>query len=175
MKIKNVSGYFDCRQYAKNVNRANRVMVAEGGRINFSVGFTDETLPAEIAQFSKKSEKSGINYVIFKVFPKNCKMYTASANLIDFPSNDKLDGGKFEVNMDISIKHGEGTELNGCYCNAIQVVRRADNPFDAVDGEDETFTEASDPFVTPAEVQPVPAQTAPTKTKTKTESEPLPF
>ncbi len=172
MKIKNVSGYFDCRQYAKNVNRASRVMVADGGRINFSVGFTDEELPAEIAMFAKKSEKSGINYVIFKVFPKNCKMYTASAKLIDFPTNDKLDGGKFEVNLEISIKHGDGTELNGCYCNAIQVVRRADNPFDAVEGADDEVFEASDPFATPAPA-PTAQPTQPTPATTKDED--IPF
>ena len=150
MKVENVTGYFDCRQYKANTPRSSRVMIENGGRINFSVGFTDEELEnhPQLKDFANKSEKSGINYVTFKVFPKTCKLYLASAKRVDFPDNALLDGGKFVVNMDVNIKHGTGTELNGCYVNAMQIIKRADNPFDVVEDGDDSWIDkpADDPF-----------------------------
>ena len=137
MKINNVEGYFNCRVWQKDVPMNNRKMVQQGERINFSCGFAEEFIPDGIKEFAKKSEKSGLFYVQMKVFPKNCKLYTASAKLIQFPDYSKIDGGKFQVNMDVTFKHGTGTELNGVYVNAMQIIRRADNPFDAVEGNDD--------------------------------------
>jgi len=151
MKINNVTGYFDCRQFKANTPKSNRVMIENGGRITFTVPFTDEEIDEypEIKEFSKKSEKSGLNYVSFKIFPKVCRMYTAAAKQIEFPANSVLDGGKFEVNIEFNVKHGVGTELNGCYVNAIQVIRKADNPFDAVEGGNDDWINSqqqADPF-----------------------------
>ena len=140
MKVENVTGYFDCRQYKANTPRSSRVMIENGGRINFSVGLRTraENYP-QLKDFANKSEKSGINYVTFKVFPKTCKLYLASAKRVDFPGNELLDGGKFVVNMVVNIKHGTGTELNGCYVNAMQIIKRADNPFDVVEDGDDSW------------------------------------
>ena len=151
-KLRGITGYFDCRQYKADVPRQNRKMIAAGGRINFSAGFTDEELPEEIKPFANKSEKSGLNYVNFKVFTSNCKLYTASAKLIPFDFEKyEMDGGKFEVNMDISIKHGDAKkmELTGCYVNNLQIIRRADNPFDVVEGGDDSWVSGE---VVPEEV-----------------------
>lgn len=151
MKINNVTGYFDCRQFKANTPKSNRVMIENGGRITFTVPFTDEEIEEyqEIKEFAKKSEKSGLNYVSFKIFPKACRMYTAAAKQIEFPANSVLDGGKFEVNLEFNVKHGVGTALNGCYVNAIQVIRKADNPFDVVEGGNDDWinsTQQADPF-----------------------------
>ncbi len=137
MKLTKLQGYFDCRKYQKGVQRGSRLMVEAGGRINLSVAFSSEDLPSEISEFAKKSDTSGLYYLSFKLFPKNTKCFTAGAKLIDFPSYDKIDGGKFEFNVDFSIKHGTGTELNGCYVNQIQILRRCDNAFAAEEGYDE--------------------------------------
>ena len=161
MKLTKISGYFDCRKYKKGVKRQDRQMLPQGERVNFSVAFPDEFLPAEIAEFSNRSEKNGLNYVTFKVFPKNVKVYTAAVKQIDFPDNEKLDGGKFEVNIDFNIKHGDTTQMeqNGCYVNAIQVLRRADNPFEAEEGySDDAFGSNDDPFSTPAPLTTAPPQ-----------------
>ena len=154
MKINNVTGYFDCRQFKANTPKSNRVMIENGGRITFTVPFTDEEIEEyqEIKEFAKKSEKSGLNYVSFKIFPKACRMYTAAAKQIEFPANSVLDGGKFEVNLEFNVKHGVGTKLNGCYVNAIQVIqviRKADNPFDVVEGGNDDWINSpqqADPF-----------------------------
>ena len=42
--------------------------------------------------------------------------------------------------IDYSVKHGTGTDLNGLYANAIQIIRRADNPFEPVAGGNDDFT-----------------------------------
>ncbi len=139
MKITGIEGWFDCRQYQKGVMRGNRKMVEFGGRINLTSSFSDEELPEELAEFANKSEKSGLNYVSFKIFPKTCRLFTATNKEIEFPSYERLDGGKFEVNVVIAIKHGTGTDLNGAYVNALQIIRRADNPFDVVEGGDDSW------------------------------------
>lgn len=137
MKLTNLTGYFDCRIYKKDVARASRQMQDKEGRINFTVAIDESDLNDEIREFANLSEKTGKYYLTFKIFPKNCKLYTAKAAQINFPDFKVIDGGKFDVNIDFSIKHGKGTELNGCYANAIQIIRRADSPFEAVDGGDE--------------------------------------
>lgn len=148
MKLEKVIGYFDARVYKANTPRANRQMVEAGGRINFTTSFEEVDIPAEFREFAKLSEKSGKWFVTFKVFPKNCKLFTAAAKQINFPDYAKLDNGRFEVNLDVAIKHGSGTELNGLYVNAMQIVKRADVPFEVVDGGDsDVFND--DPFAAP--------------------------
>lgn len=135
--LKNVSGYFDCRVFKSGVPRNNRVMVDNHGRINLSASFEEGSLPESIKEFAKLSEKSGKYFVSFKIFPKNCKLYNSKAKQIPFPDNSLLDGKKFLVNIIFNIKHGTGTELNGCYVNSLQIVKDLTNPFDAVDDGDE--------------------------------------
>jgi len=141
-KILNKTGYFDCRKYKKGTKRNEREMCAEGERINLSVGFAESELTDEVREFARLHEKSGKYFASFKVFPKNCKAYNASGKEVAFPPNEKLDGGQFEANLDFSVKHGTGTELNGLYLNKIQFIRKVDNAFEAVDGDDDMFNDA---------------------------------
>ena len=140
MKTEKVIGTFDCRIWKKDTPKAARAMVEAGNRINLSVGFEETDLTDEIKEFAHFSERVSRWYVNVKVFPKNCKIYTASAKQVEFPDFTKIDGGRFEVILDYSIKHGTGTELNGLYANAIQIIRRADNPFEPVEGGSDDFT-----------------------------------
>ena len=138
-KTNRVVGKFDCRVWKKDTPRSQRKMVEKGGRVNLSVAFNEGDVPEDIKEFARFSEKSGKYYVTFKVFPKNCRIYTASVKQVEFPDYEKIDGGRFEVMIDYTTKHGTGTELNGCYANAIQMIRRADVPFDAIDGVSDNF------------------------------------
>ena len=140
MKTKQVTCTFDCRVWKKDTPKAARAMVEAGNRINLSVGFEEADLTDEIKEFAHFSERVSRWYVNVKVFPKNCKIYTASAKQVEFPDFKLIDGGRFEVIIDYSIKHGTGTELNGLYANAIQIIRRADNPFEPVEGGSDDFT-----------------------------------
>ena len=140
MKTKQVTGTFDCRVWKKDTPKAARAMVEAGNRINLSVGFEEEDLTEDMDEFARLHEKSGKYFIQFKVYPKNCKIYTASAKQVEFPDFKLIDGGRFEVIVDYSIKHGTGTELNGLYANAIQIIRRADNPFEPVEGGSDDFT-----------------------------------
>ena len=137
-----VNGFFDCREYKKGTKRSERKMVADGTRINLSVGYDENELTDDIREFARLHEKSGRWFASFKVFPKNCKAYTASAKEIIFPKNEQLDGCTFEVNIDYSVKHGTGTELNGLYANKIQFIKKVDNSFEVVSGAtDDIFGE----------------------------------
>ena len=140
-KTGRVVGYFDCRVWKKDTPRSARKMAEQGNRINLSVGFDEAQLPEQIKDFATLSEKSGRLFVRFKVFPKNCRVCTASARQIDFPEYDKIDGLKFDVIIEYSTKYGaQGTtDLNGCYVNNLQIIRRADVPFSAIEGESDDF------------------------------------
>ena len=149
MKTRKVIGSFDCRVWKKDTPKAARQMVAQGERINLSVAFDEADLTDEVKEFARFHEKSGKWYANVKVFPKSCRIFTASAKQVDFPDFKKIDGGRFEVIVDFTIKHGNGgTDLNGLYANAIQIIRRADNPFEPVAGASDDFLAgtAPDPF-----------------------------
>lgn len=140
MKVTNVTGFFDCRVYKKDTKRAQRQMAKQGDRINISLAFDEAELPDEFKEFARTSEKNDRYYVAVKVFPANIKAFSASAQPIDFPTNEQLDGNSFAMNMECSIKHGTGTELNGVYANKIQFIKRTNNDFEAVeDGDDNLF------------------------------------
>ena len=142
MKTKKVIGTFDCRIWKKDTPKAARAMVAQGNRVILSVGFEEADLTDEMKEFAHLHDKSGKYFINIKVFPKNCKIYTASARQVDFPDYKSIDGGRFEVVIDFTIKHSTGTELtefNGLYANAIQIIKRADNPFEPIDGGNDDF------------------------------------
>ena len=150
MKTKKVIGNFDCRVWKKDTPKQARQMVAQGERINLSVAFDEADLTDELKEFARFHEKSGKWYANVKVFPKSCRIFTASAKQIDFPDYQKIDGGRFEVVVDFVIKHGKEktTDLNGLYANAIQIIKRADVPFEPVSGVSDDFLAgtAPDPF-----------------------------
>lgn len=152
-----LTGTFDCRQYKKDTPRNSRPLVEDGGRINLTVGFDESEfslLDEEIKAFGRKSSKNERYYLTFKVFSKNCKLYTASAKQVEFPVNMAIDGARVDCKVEFSVKHGTGTELNGLYANAIQIIRRADNPFDAIEGGDDDFLNTApeaDPLAAPVE------------------------
>ena len=139
MKTEKMIGNFDCRVWKKDTPKAARQFVPQGERINLSVGFEEADITEEMKEFAHLHEKSGKYYINIKVFPKNCKIYTASAKQVEFPDFKLIDGCRFEVIIDYSIKHGTGTELNGLYANAIQIIRRADNPFEPIEGASDDF------------------------------------
>ena len=141
MKTEKVVGSFDCRVWKKDTPKQARQMVAQGGRINLSVTFDEADLTDELKEFARFHEKSGKWYANVKVFPKSCKIFTASAKQVDFPAYNKIDGGRFEVVVDFVVKHGKEktTELNGLYANAIQIIKRADIPFEPIAGASDDF------------------------------------
>ena len=150
MKTGKVIGNFDCRVWKKDTPKQARQMVAQGERINLSIGFDEADLTEEVKEFAHFHEKSGKWYANVKVFPKSCKIFTASTKQIDFPDYKKIDGGRFEVVVDFVVKHGKEktTELNGLYANAIQIIKRADIPFEPVSGVSDDFLSGNvpDPF-----------------------------
>ena len=147
MKTRKVIGSFDCRVWKKDTPKQARQMVAQGERINLSVAFDEADLTDELKEFARFHEKSGKWYANVKVFPKSCRIFTASAKQIDFPDYQKIDGGRFEVVVDFVVKHGKEktTDLNGLYANAIQIIKRADIPFEPVAGASDNFLAGTAP------------------------------
>jgi hypothetical protein len=176
MKVSNVTGFFDCRVYKKDTKRGQRPMSKQGDRINLSLSFDADTIPEEFKEFAKASSKNEKLYLSCKVFPNNIKAFSASAQVIDFPTNEQLDGNSFLINIETSIKHGTGTELNGVYVNKIQFIKRANESFEAIeDGDDSMFGVSMTPMQVSNE-----QQKAESEPKTSPKAEPkadtkLPF
>ena len=124
MKTEKVIGTFDCRIWKKDTPKAARQMVAQGDRINLSVGFEEADLTDEMKEFARLHEKSGKYYINVKVFPKSCKIYTASARQVDFPDYKSIDGGRFEVIVDFTIKQNENKNIKQSTDNLVSVVFR---------------------------------------------------
>ena len=142
MKVSRVQCFFDCRVYKKDTKRNQRPLSKNGDRINISIGCKedDPNFNADFKEFARKHETSGLFYLSVKAFPNNLKTFNASAQSIAFPSNEILDGNSYILNMEYSVKHGTGTELNGIYANKIQFIKQVNNDFDAVeDGDDNVF------------------------------------
>ncbi len=117
-------------------------MSDEGARINISLSFEKEALPADFVEFARESTKNTLWYVAVKVFPKNVKAFCIKAKPIEFPKNITIDGNQYLMNIEYSVKHGTGTELNGVYANKIQFIKRMNNDFDAVeDGDENVFSD----------------------------------
>lgn len=143
-KLNNMTAAFNCRKFKPDTPWHKREMVAEGERIEFSVGLTKEELKQYTAEsygfedFANFSEKTGKYYVSFKVFPKNCKAYNSKAQQIAFPPYALLDGEYFLINFDYNVKHGDPKkfELNGCYVGGIQFVKPLNVSFEEVEGDD---------------------------------------
>ena len=52
MKTEKIIGTFDCRIWKKDTPKGARAMVAQGDRINLSVGFEEADLTEEMKEFA---------------------------------------------------------------------------------------------------------------------------
>ena len=111
MKTEKIIGNFDCRVWKKDTPKAARQFVPQGERINLSVGLEEADLTDEMREFANLHEKSGKYYINIKVFPKSCKIYTASTKQVEFPDYKLIDGGRFEVIVDFTIKQLTATKV----------------------------------------------------------------
>ena len=121
MRLDNVSGYFDCREFD-----ADRTMKADTQQIAFNLTFTPDKLPEVVAEFAKESKhKDGTRY--FKVRMKigrKCKFLRKENGFvrhINRPTNEELDGKRWNVCLDFNALHGDSTkkEASGYWLNGI--------------------------------------------------------
>lgn len=129
MRLDNVSGYFDCREFDARKAYQDRQMKADSQQVAFSITFAPDALPECVAEFAKEFErKDGSKAFAVKVkFGAKCKFFRKDNGVVKQvvrPTNEELDGERWEVCLDFNTLHGDATkkEANGYWANGILLV-----------------------------------------------------
>ena len=126
MRLDNVSGYFDCREFDARKAYADRTLKADTQQISFNMTFAPDQLPEVVAEFAKEFErKDGTRgfAVRMKVGAK-CKFFrkeNGAVRQVVRPTNEELDGERWNVCLDFNALHGDSTkkEASGYWLNGI--------------------------------------------------------
>ena len=140
MMTNRITGYFDTRIYNEKKERSAWKFKGEDETIAFTATFADASLPRDLSEFAREYESKGsIRYrVIFKISSR-CVWFDEKGHPVAKPSNELLDGKKYEVQIDYNTLHGaEGTkEARGYWANAIQYREAQAYVFAPMDGSAE--------------------------------------
>lgn len=130
-----ISGWFDVREFRENTPREQQRMKADDQNITFTTTF--DQCPQALAEFAKQyTDANGNNKwrVSFKISPK-CRWFDGNAQPVDRPSNQELDGVRFEVRVQYNTLRpanpNDPKAARGYWANCIQFQRVNDNPFEA--------------------------------------------
>ena len=126
MRLDNVSGYFDCREFDARKAYTDRTLKADTQQIAFNMNFAPDKLPEVVAEFAKEFErKDGTRgfAVRMKVGAK-CKFFrkeNGAVRQVNRPTNEELDGERWNVCLDFNAFHGDSTkkEAGVCWLNGI--------------------------------------------------------
>lgn len=129
MRLDNVSGYFDCREFDARKAYEDRTLKADTQQIAFNMTFAPDALPESVAEFAKEFEhKDGTRAfaVRMKVGAK-CKFFrkeNGAVRQVNRPTNEELDGDRWEVCLDFNALHGDANkkEASGYWANGIFLV-----------------------------------------------------
>lgn len=153
MRTEKMTGYFDVRQYTKNVEHRDRKFVDERSNITFNASFAIAELPELFKQggqpdifvraYASKSERENAQAqnrqpiadrasVRFKI-GANCRWFDKFGQSTTKPLNADLDDGQFEVLIDFTRKERNPNDDKapcGYWANAVMYKRVAANPFE---------------------------------------------
>ena len=126
MRLDNVSGYFDCRASDARKAYADRTMKADTQQISFNLTFAPDQLPEEVAEFAKEFErKDGTRaFAVRTKVGAKCKFFrkeNGAVRQITRPTNEELDGERWNVCLDFNALHGDSAkkEASGYWLNGI--------------------------------------------------------
>lgn len=146
MRLDNVCGYFDCREFDERKAYADRKMKADSQQIAFNMTFAPDALPESVAEFAKEFErKDGSKAFAVKVkVGARCKFFSKENGVVKQvvrPTNEDLDGERWEVCLDFASLHGDATkkEASGYWANGILLVGTQSEMF--ADLSDESATQ----------------------------------
>ena len=126
MRLDNVSGYFDCREFDARKAYADRTLKADTQQVSFNMTFAPDQLPEEVSEFAKEFErKDGTRAfaVRMKVGGK-CKFFrkeNGAVRQVARPTNEELDGERWNVCLDFNALHGDSAkkEASGYWLNGV--------------------------------------------------------
>lgn len=130
-----LTGWFDTRVWKENTPREQQRLKADDDNIGFSTTF--EQCPPALQEFAKPYTDSNGNQrwrVTFKISQK-CRWFDGNAQPVDRPSNQELDGQRFEVRVQYNTlrpaPNAGDKAARGYWANCIQFERVNENPFEA--------------------------------------------
>ena len=126
MTLDNVSGYFDCREFDARKAYADRTMKADTQQITFNMTFAPYQLHDTVAEFAKEFErKDGTRgFAVRMKVGNKCKFFrkeNGAVRQIARPTNEELDGERWNVCLDFNALHGDSAkkEASGYWLNGI--------------------------------------------------------
>lgn len=118
MRLDNVKGYFDVREYNAKKVRTERTMKADDATITFDVVFDGQDLPEQVAKYAKSYEKDGKTRFIVKMkISKTAKWFeqiNGHVTSVARPTNADLDGKRFECCLDFRELNGDPNKQEAC-------------------------------------------------------------
>lgn len=129
MRMDDLSGYFDVREYKPKKAQNERAFKPEGSMVTFGVAFDPERLPKDLANRAKtvQRKKDGSIFMLVKFkIGKGCKWFEKQGvrvHEIARPSNEELDGKRYDVCIDYRELNGDPKKLEACgyWVNAILI------------------------------------------------------
>ena len=152
MRMDDLSGYFDVREYNAKKAHNERAFKSADSMVTFGVAFDPERLPKELANRAKtvQRKKDGTTYMLVKFkIGKNCKWFEKQGGRvkeIERPANEELDGKRYDVCIDYRELNGDPTKQEACgyWVNAILLSEAESNYFSDLN-EQETEQEKEMP------------------------------
>ena len=126
MRLDNVSGYFDCREFDARKAYADRTMKADSQQIAFNMTFAPDQLPEAVSEFAKEFERKdgGKAFAVRMKVGAKCKFFrkeNGAVHQVNRPTNEELDSERWNVCLDFNALHGDSTkkEASGYWLNGI--------------------------------------------------------
>ena len=93
MRLDNVSGYFDCREFDARKAYADRTMKADTQQIAFNMTFSPDQLPEVVAEFAKEFERKdgGKAFAVRMKVGAKCKFFrkeNGAVRQVNRPTNE---------------------------------------------------------------------------------------
>lgn len=137
MRMDDLSGYFDVRKYDAKKAPNDRALKSADSMVTFGVAFDPEHLPKELSNRAKavQRKKDGTTYMLVKFKIGNgCKWFEKQdgrVKEIERPSNEELDGKRYDVCVDYRELNGDPKKLEACgyWVNAILIAEAESNYF----------------------------------------------
>lgn len=146
MRIDNLSGFFDVREYNAKKSVQERQIKSADQTITFQVSFDPDRLPRQLAAHAKSIQRRDGNgsymLVKFKIGAKAKWFAKVDGKVTEIarPANEDLDGKRFDVCVDYRELNGDPAKQEACgyWANGLLISEAASNMFADLNDEQET-------------------------------------
>ncbi len=143
MRIDNLSGYFDVREYNAKKPAQERAFKSQDATITFGVAFDNDHLPKELSNHAKNVQRKDGNgsymLVKFKIGAKAKWFAKIGGKVTEMarPALEDLDGKRYEACIDYRELNGDPAKQEACgyWANGLLIKEAESNMFDDLNDE----------------------------------------